>query len=146
MVPNLILTALLWLVLLLCGIRISWLELSLWPWGESCCSLVLRGVELPQWLLRLLVPAKARSPLYVKRVVVDLIRIKLPWNWLSSSSSSSSCFLLEVHGLHTTLFLSDTNDEEALCNNGVATPAPTQQARRRPTPYSRGNGDKTGKF
>ena len=126
--PSLLLSAFLWLVLnFILGIKVKRLTLGLW--GEW--RLVLDGLELPRWLLRLLVP-RAFQSLEVENVNVQSIKVMVPWPSLafapSSSSSSSSKVVVEVKGLHISLLASSISGDETHQEEIRASGLPAQRA------------------
>ena len=140
---SLLLSALLWLVLnFIFGIKVK--RLSLGVWGEW--RLVLDGLELPRWLLRLLVP-RAFQSLEVESVKVQSIQVVVQWPRFafasSSSSSSSSNIIVEVKGLHISLLASSISGDETRQKESSASSVPVQRTRGFQPPTT--NTQQTGK-
>ena len=139
--PSLLLSAFLWLVLnFILGIKVK--RLSLGVWGEW--RLVLDGLELPRWLLRLLIP-RAFQSLAVESVKVQSIKVVLPWARLAfaSSSSSSSKVVVEVKGLHISLLASSISGDETRQKGSHASSVPVQRTGGFQPPKT--NAQQTGK-
>lgn len=142
--PSLLLSAFLWLVLnFILGIRVTRLTLELW--GEW--RLILDGLELPRWLLRLLVP-RAFQSLEVESVKVQSIQVVVQWPRFafassSSSSSSSSNIVVEVKGLHISLSASSISGDETRQKESHASSVPVQRTRGFQPPKT--NTQQTGK-
>lgn len=142
--PSLLLSAFLWLVLkIIFRIRVK--RLTLRVWGEW--RLVLDGLELPRWLLHLLVP-RAFQSLEVESLKVQSIQVVVQWPRFafassSSSSSSSSNIVVEVKGLHISLLASSISSDETRQKEIRASSVPVQRTRGFQPPKT--NPQQTGK-
>lgn len=103
-------------------------RITLGVWGEW--RLVLDGLELPRWLLRLLIP-RAFQSLAVESVKVQSIKVVVPWPRLAFafSPSSSSKVVVEVKGLHISLLASSVSGDETRQTAGLASRLPFQRTR-----------------